>query len=106
MGYELAKILYSKGGNIYVAARSPDKVNRAIKSIQDGTPESRGQLHPLILDLSDFPSIKKAANQFLERESRLDVLVHNAGLMTPPAGSVNKTVHPRYTATCASMREG
>lgn len=46
----------------------------------------------MLLDLSDFPTIKKAVNGFLERENRLDVLVHNAGVMTPPVGSKNKLV--------------
>ena len=44
------------------------------------------------MDLADFPTIKKAVNEFLEKEDRLDILVHNAGLMTPPAGSKDKLV--------------
>jgi retinol dehydrogenase 12 len=46
----------------------------------------------LILDLADFPTIKKAVNEFLQTEDRLDVLVHNAGLMTPPADNKSKLV--------------
>lgn len=53
---------------------------------------SKGHLAPLILDLADFPTIKNAVNDFLKEEDRLDVLVHNAGLMTPPAGSKSKLV--------------
>ena len=75
-----------------MAARSSEKVNRAIKNIQAGVPNSKGHLNPLILDLCDFSTIKKAVDEFLQHESRLDVLVHNAGLMTPPSGSKDKLV--------------
>lgn len=92
VGYELAKLLYSRNGDIYIAARSAEKVGRAIKTIKASAPSSKGQLDSIILDLADFPTIKKAVNEFLEKEDRLDVLVHNAGLMTPPAGSKDKLV--------------
>ena len=92
MGYELAKLLYGQGGTVYIAARSSEKVDRAIKSIKASVRSSKGDLAPLILDLADFPTIKNAVNEFLREENRLDVLVHNAGLMTPPAGSKSKLV--------------
>lgn len=92
VGYELARLLYSCGGTVYVAARSSEKVQRAITAIEASAQASRGRLAAMLLDLSDFPTIKKAVNGFLDRENRLDVLVHNAGVMTPPAGSKNKLV--------------
>ena len=92
VGYELAKMLYGQGGAVYIAARSAEKVDTAIKKIKASAPSSKGRLAPLLLDLADFPTIKKAANEFLKKEDRLDVLVHNAGLMTPPTGSKNKLV--------------
>ena len=92
MGYELAKLLYGQSGDVYIAARSSEKVNLAIDNIKASVRSSQGHLAPLILDLADFPTIKNAVNDFLQKEDRLDVLVHNAGLMTPPAGSKSKLV--------------
>ena len=112
VGFELAKLLAGCGGTVYVAARSKEKVDRAIKSISQAN-AGKGKLHPLLLDLANFSSIKPAVNEFLDKESRLDVLVHNAGLMTPPAGSKNSKVfeletlwlHPRLTR-CLGHRFG
>lgn len=92
VGFELASILYEKGAKVYVAARSADNARNAIKEIKIQDPHSHGQLVPLVVDLSDMTSVRSAAEHFLEQESRLDVLVNNAGVMQPPAGSQSKQV--------------
>ncbi|KAL1980998.1 hypothetical protein VTN96DRAFT_3262 [Rasamsonia emersonii] len=99
VGYELAKILYEKNGTVYIATRSEEKISRAIASIRQEHPNSRGRLVPLIVDLADLTTIRPAARTFLEQESRLDVLVHNAGVMRPPAGSKSKQGHDLEMAT-------
>ena len=53
---------------------------RAIKDIKSANPESKGRLEFLELDLADLPTVKKAADEFMSRESRLDVLTNNAGI--------------------------
>lgn len=94
VGFNAASILYSKNATVYIAARSADKARTAINEIQTSTEgaHSRGRLSFLQLDLSDLASIKESANRFLEQEDRLDILIHNAGVMTPPAGSKTITV--------------
>ncbi|KAB8205701.1 hypothetical protein BDV34DRAFT_96406 [Aspergillus parasiticus] len=90
LGKELAAILYQHNAKVYLAARSEKKTAEVIKEIQKAHPTSSGELlfHPLQLD--DLATIKSSAEQFLTRESRLDVLWNNAGVMVPPQGS--KTV--------------
>ena len=90
VGLELAKILYSKSATVYVAARSPSKIDAAIKTIQSSYPQSQGKLERLVVDLSDLSTIKPAATTFLAKEDRLDVLFHNAGVMMPPKRSTSK----------------
>lgn len=67
-------------------------MSRAIRAIQGELGNTGGRLTGLQLDLSDLPTIRHAAEEFLAKEDRLDVLVHNAGVMTPPAGSTTKLV--------------
>lgn len=40
------------------------------------------------VDFNDLATIKPAANDFLRRETRLDALHNNAGIMIPPKGTV------------------
>ncbi|GAP88273.2 putative short-chain dehydrogenase [Rosellinia necatrix] len=93
LGKELCKILYSKNAKVYVAARSERKAKEAIEEIRGLHPTSKGALAYLHLDLSDLTTIKKSADDFLARESRLDTLWNNAGVMVPPQGSKTAQGH-------------
>ena len=93
VGEKLSKILYEKGATVYVAGRSEEKGKQAIERIKADAPSSSGRLEFLLLDLNDLSTVKGSADQFLSRESRLDVLVNNAGVMFPPAGTKTKQGH-------------
>jgi retinol dehydrogenase-12 len=90
VGKELARLLYSRNGTVYVAARSSEKAQAAITWIREAHPGSQGVLHFLKLDLNDLEGIKPSAEEFLSKEKRLDVLFNNAGVMIPPQGSKTK----------------
>jgi NAD(P)-dependent dehydrogenase (short-subunit alcohol dehydrogenase family) len=90
VGKELVQILYSHNAKVYVAARSQEKAAKAIESIKTAFPRSAGELVFLRLDLDDLTTIKKSAEEFLNKEKKLDVLWNNAGVMAPPQGSKTK----------------
>lgn len=91
VGKELTRILYSKNGKVYTAARSPDRAHKVNSDIKARYPESKGGLIYLNMDLEDLDTVKAAAKEFLSKESRLDVLWNNAGvLLTPAPGSTTK----------------
>jgi retinol dehydrogenase 12 len=87
VGLELVKILYQKSGKVYIAGRSTQKGSQAIQSIKATFPKSNGQLEFLLLDLADLTTTKRSVDDFLSKESRLDILWNNAGVMIPRAGS-------------------
>ncbi|KAF5004891.1 hypothetical protein FDECE_8634 [Fusarium decemcellulare] len=99
VGHELAKMLYSRSATVYIAARSAPRIDTAIQSIKSTFPDSTGRLEPLCIDLSDLTSIAPAAREFREKETRLDGLVLNAGVMTPPEGSKTKQDHELQMGT-------
>jgi NAD(P)-dependent dehydrogenase (short-subunit alcohol dehydrogenase family) len=90
VGELLASILYSKNAKVYIAARSGDKAEQSMQRIRAEHTTSQGELVFLPLDLNDLSTIKASANEFLAKETRLDVLWNNAGVMLPPQGSKTK----------------
>jgi NAD(P)-dependent dehydrogenase (short-subunit alcohol dehydrogenase family) len=103
VGFELAKILYSKGGNVYVAGRSPTKIATAIEEIKAEAAKTAsstaGQLNSLTIDLGNLSTIAPGVSDFLAKESRLDVLFNNAGLSRQPPGSVTTQGHEIHMGT-------
>lgn len=97
VGLEHAKILYSRSATVYIAARSATKINAAIETITSEFPESTGRLGQLVIDLSDLTTVSPAAKTFTE--TRLDGLVLNAAVMTPPADSRSKQGHELQMGT-------
>lgn len=100
VGFELAKILYLAGGTVYIAARSTSRCEGAISKILQQTEhvgtekggKGKGKLGSMVVDLADLQTVKTGVESFLGKEGRLDVLVHNAAIMTPPVGSKDKLV--------------
>ncbi|KAM0263962.1 hypothetical protein ACHAQJ_000997 [Trichoderma viride] len=109
VGLQLAKILYhANATRIYILSRSVQSGDAAIEAVTKSVPppgmkhrttEPKDAITFLQLDLSDFSSIKAAAESFLQIETRLDVIWHNAAIMLAPEGSVSKQGHELTFAT-------
>lgn len=84
---------------MYIAARSIEKADKAIADIKAAFPKSNGELIFLYLDLNDLATVKKSAENFLSKETRLDVLWNNAGIMIPPQGSKTKQGYEQQLGT-------
>lgn len=82
IGYETALDLYKKGAKVYVASRNQEKALNAIERMKsDG---GTGELIFEELDLASLSSVKTFADNIIKAESRLDLLINNAGIMIPP----------------------
>jgi len=79
----IAYLAAHKPMRIYLAARTESKARDAISDIKNSVPNACEILF-LPLDLTSFSSIADAASTFKSQESRLDVLINNAGIMAPP----------------------
>jgi len=99
IGLALAKILYQKNATIYIAGSDKEKFDKAMADLKKDIPSSKGSIEFLKLDLADQSTIKASADEFLKKESRLDVLTNNAGVMSPPAKSVDAHGHDLMMGT-------
>lgn len=90
VGLELIKMLYPTGAVIYMASRSQERAEQAIKDVVAADPSSSARLKFLHLDLDDLDTVRIAAKTFSEQESRLDILWNNAGIGSAKVGTKTK----------------
>jgi len=81
IGFEASRVLAARGARVILACRDKDKADEAVARIRQLTPGADLGFVPY--DQGDLDSVRAAAT-LLERESRIDALINNAGVMTPP----------------------
>ncbi|TBU43468.1 NAD(P)-binding protein [Dichomitus squalens] len=82
IGFTTVQYLARKGAKVYIAGRSEARVKAAIERLRaEGLEPGNGAVEWLKLDLGDPRKVKESAEKFAARETRLDVLVNNAGVM-------------------------
>ncbi|KAI0771710.1 NAD-P-binding protein [Trametes elegans] len=85
IGFATVQHLARHGAKVYLAARSEHKAYAAIQRLHaQRLAPGRGEVVWLRLDLSDPRDALKAAQEFLQKEDRLDVLINNAALILTP----------------------
>ncbi|KAJ7901656.1 NAD-P-binding protein [Mycena leptocephala] len=73
IGYATIQMLARKGAKVYMGARDEGRALEAIKQLQAENIND-GSVHWLKLDLSDPRAAQRAAQEFLEKENRLDII--------------------------------
>ncbi len=82
LGYETAKVLANKHATVIVAVRNELKGNAAVEKIKVENPNADIQV--MLVDLANLESVHKFAENFKKKFEKLDLLINNAGVMTPP----------------------
>ncbi|KDR76480.1 hypothetical protein GALMADRAFT_210460 [Galerina marginata CBS 339.88] len=83
IGYHTVKFLARKGAKVYLGARNEVKAKAAIAQLeQEGL--GSGSVEWLYVNMSDPRWAKEAAEDFLQKESRLDILINNAAVLSGP----------------------
>ena len=75
LGYHTVKQLALKNAKVYLVARSPSRADAAVKRLLAECPSVKPEnLVWLPLDLGDQSQVASAAKDFLQKETRLDIL--------------------------------
>ncbi len=78
IGLVTACRLRQRGAHVFMACRSAERAQVALEIINKGRGRVTAEFLPL--DLGDFDSIRRCAQQFLARKIPLHLLINNAGL--------------------------
>ncbi|MFD1297899.1 SDR family oxidoreductase [Lysobacter gummosus] len=82
IGLETALALAGADFEVTVTGRNDDKGEIALRRIRDAHPRARVRYEHL--DLASLASVKQFAERYAAQHDGLDVLINNAGVMTPP----------------------
>ncbi|KAH9484851.1 Short-chain dehydrogenase [Psilocybe cubensis] len=83
IGLAILQHLLRLGAKVYMAAPNDEKVKEALVRVdKEGREPGLGEVIWHELDLSDPRGAKSAAEQFMEKETRLDILINNAAQIT------------------------
>jgi NAD(P)-dependent dehydrogenase (short-subunit alcohol dehydrogenase family) len=85
IGYAIARMLGEEGFGVTMAARRPDKLEAATKSLAD----EGYDVAAVAANMADEEDIKRVVAEHTDRYGRLDVLVNNAGVgIGAPVGEI------------------
>jgi retinol dehydrogenase 12 len=82
MGFETALALGALGHEILVCTRSLKKGENALSKMREQNVNIKGKV--FALDLASFKSVSECATNIKSAYSVVDILLFNAGVMTPP----------------------
>lgn len=76
IGYQVAKQLAEKGWLVTLFCRREEAAEQACEKIRQQT--GNPHVDYILVDLSDMKSVREAAEQYIQKEDFLDVLINNA----------------------------
>lgn len=76
IGYQVAKQLAEKGWSVTLFCRREEAAEQACEEIRQQT--GNPHVDYILVDLSDIKSVREAAEQYIQKEDFLDVLINNA----------------------------
>jgi NAD(P)-dependent dehydrogenase (short-subunit alcohol dehydrogenase family) len=94
IGFETARVLAEKGATVVMACRNLEKAGPKADEIRSAHPGANVEV--MELDLSDLDSVRRFAEAFRARHSRLDLLINNAGIMVPPYGQTEQGFETQF----------
>lgn len=88
LGYETALVLARAGAEVTLVGRNEKKGTESINKIRTIVPAANVRFENA--DLADLDSIEAFSKRIINQRQSLDLLVNNAGVMTPPQRETTK----------------
>lgn len=82
LGFELSRIFAGEGARLTMACRDLTKGEEALRKIKDIFQDS--DIEVAVLDLANLSSVQSFIESFTKKNTKLDILCNNAGVMAIP----------------------
>lgn len=82
IGFEDALALSAAGWQVIIMGRNAQKGTAAIDRLKQLNPQAKARFEPI--DLADLSSIQSFADKMIAKGEAINLLINNAGVMTPP----------------------
>lgn len=88
IGFHIAERLARAGAEVMMPVRNQAKGKTAARRIRDLVPNAKLQVRSL--DLSSLQSVAELGHELLEEAVPVNILINNAGVMTPPTHQITR----------------
>lgn len=78
IGFAIAKALYREGVSVAIAARDPDRLEKAVNAIRE-LPNQGNKVIAIAADITQSESIQTIVSKTLDTFGQIDILINNAG---------------------------
>jgi len=93
IGLMIARAFVNNGAKVYITSRRRDVLEKAAKHWGSSLAHPQGKLIPAVCDITSKDSIRQLVDEVRKNETRVDVLVNNAGgLEEREAGKEDESV--------------
>ncbi|MBT3529556.1 MAG: SDR family NAD(P)-dependent oxidoreductase [Gammaproteobacteria bacterium] len=89
IGLETTRALCAAGAKVYVPVRTPAKAKENLADIE-------GEVIVDAMDLADLPSVEAYVKSIADRESSIDILINNAGIMACPESRIGNNWESQF----------
>jgi NAD(P)-dependent dehydrogenase (short-subunit alcohol dehydrogenase family) len=97
IGAETARAIHATGATLFVTVRDLAKAQQVMDLIQTGPgPKSNAPVHAIEMRLDSLDSVRAAAETFLARSDKLNLLICNAGVMATPEGRTEDGIETQF----------
>jgi 3-dehydrosphinganine reductase len=83
IGLALAKMLSSRGANVYLLARRPDVLHSALIEVENAACSTNQHFGTLTVDVADLEQVNEEMAAFVEQTGVPDLLINSAGVTQP-----------------------
>eukprot|EP00980_Cylindrotheca_fusiformis_P001090 scaffold305_cov110-Cylindrotheca_fusiformis.AAC.8 len=96
IGLETAKKLIQRGHTVLLHGRSYEKLSATLEALKKEFQQQQSSIETYLADFSKLEEVNQMADEVLEKHSRIDVLINNAGVFKTPETKAESGMDIRF----------